>query len=197
MPMYNLIKYSNNYSKTSGSLWQYSRDEPVLNDAGTIANFSAVNNNSASFKLKEKIKGKTGNNGIKNVEIMVPRTLEMTLINCEINLILTWSDKFMLSNDTKATTFTLTNTKLYVSVVTLSTQDNAKLLQQLKSGFERTINWNKYQSKVTVGVPNPYLDYLIEPSFQGVNRLFVLSFENATDRTVHKILSSNCRNKGL
>ena len=56
----------------------------------------------------------------------------------------------MLSNDTKATTFPTTDTKLYVPVVTLSTQDNAKLLQQLKSDFEKTINWNKYQSKVTI-----------------------------------------------
>ena len=63
------------------------------------------------------------------------RTLRMSLINCEFNLILTWSEKFVLSNDTKARTFTITDTKLYVPVVTLSTQDNAKLLQQLKSGF--------------------------------------------------------------
>ena len=58
------------------------------------------------------------------------------------------------------------------------------MLKQLKSGFKRTINWNKYQSKVSIQVPNPYLDYLIDPSFQGVYRLFVLSFENSTDRTV-------------
>ena len=59
-------------------------------------------------------------------------------------------------------------------------------MQQLKSGFKRTINWNKYQSKVTIQAPNPYLDYLIDLSFQGVNRLFVLSFEDNTDRTVHR-----------
>ena len=71
----------------------------------------------------------------------------MPLINCEINLILIWSDKYVLSNDTKATTFAITDTKLYVPVVTLSTQDNAKLLEQLKSSFKRTINWNKYEPK--------------------------------------------------
>ena len=71
----------------------------------------------------------------------------MSLINCEINLILIWSDKYVLSNDTKATTFAITDTKLYVPVVTLSTQDNAKLLEQLKSSFKRTINWNKYEPK--------------------------------------------------
>ena len=109
----------------------------------------------------------------------------MPLINSEINLILTWSDKCVLLSDTKAATFSITNTKLYVPDVTLSTQNNAKLLQQLKSGFKRTINWDKYRSKVTMQAPNPYLYYLIDPRFQGVNRLFVLSFENTTGRTVH------------
>ena len=113
------------------------------------------------------------------------RTLEMILINCVVNLILTWSDKCVLSNDKKATTFAIADTKLYVPVVTLSTQDNAKLFEQLKSRFKRTINWNKYDPKVSVQAPNPYLDFLINPSFQGVNRLFVLLFENKNDRTVH------------
>ena len=71
----------------------------------------------------------------------------MRLINCEIKLILTWSEKCVLSNDTKTTTFAVTYTRHYVSFVTLSTQDNAKLLQQLKSGFKRTINWNKCNKK--------------------------------------------------
>ena len=81
----------------------------------------------------------------------------MPLTNCKINLILT-SDKCALSNDTKATIFAITDTNVYVPVVTLSTQDNAKLLQQFKSGFKRTITWNKYQSKVTIQVSNLYLD---------------------------------------
>ena len=109
----------------------------------------------------------------------------MPLINCEINLILTWSDKCVLSNDIKATTFATTDTKLYVPVVTLSIQFNAKLLEQLKSGFKRTINWKKYLSKVSVQARNSYLDFLTDPCFEGVNRLFVLSFENKDDRTVH------------
>ena len=79
----------------------------------------------------------------------------------------------------------MTETKLYVPVVTLSTQDSAKLLQQLKSGFKRTINWNKYQSNGKVFAKNSYLNYLINPGFQGVNRLFVLSFEDEDDRTSH------------
>ena len=113
------------------------------------------------------------------------RTLEMPLINCEINLILTWFGTCVLYNDTKATASVIADTKLYVLVVTLSTEDNAKQLQQLKSDFKRTISWNKYQSKVIIQVTNSYLDYLIDPSFQGVNRFFVLSFENTTDRTIY------------
>ena len=91
----------------------------------------------------------------------------------------------VLSNNAKATTVAITDTTLYALMVSLSTQDNAKLLQQLKSGFKKTINWNKYQWKVTIQVSNPHLDYLI-PSFQGVNRCFALSFENTTDRTIHR-----------
>ena len=100
----------------------------------------------------------------------------MPLINCGINLILTWSANCVISGMNRAKTFAITNRKRYVSVVTLSTQDNAKLLQQLKSGFTKTFNWNKYQSKVTLQRKNQYLDYLIDPGFQEVNRLFVLSF---------------------
>ena len=69
-------------------------------------------------------------------------------INCEINLILTRRNNCVISSATAKTEFAITNTKIYVTVVTLSTQDNTKLLEQLKSGFKRTVNWNKYQSKV-------------------------------------------------
>ena len=91
----------------------------------------------------------------------------------------------VISSANGETKFTITETKLYVPVVTLSTQDEAKLLQQLKSGFKRTINWNKYESSVKTFAQNRYLNYLINPSFQGVNRLFVLSFENENGRTSH------------
>ena len=86
------------------------------------------------------------------------RTIEMPVINCEINLILTQSDKCVLSNDTKAATFAITDTKLYVPVVILSTQDNAKLLEQLK-----------FQPKFSPERQNQYLDFLIDPSFNRVN----------------------------
>ena len=82
----------------------------------------------------------------------------------------------------QGTTSAITNTKLYVPVVTLSTENNIKSLQQLKSGFKRTTNWNEYHTKIeTLNARNPYLDFLIDASFQGVNRLFVLPF-NAIDK---------------
>ena len=111
------------------------------------------------------------------------RTLDMPLITCEVNLILTWSSTCVITNSTGAGIFKITDTKLYVPAVSLSTQDNSKLLQQLKSGFKRVINWNKYLSKPELLRINPNLNHLVEPSFQGVNRLFVLAFENDTKTT--------------
>ena len=80
----------------------------------------------------------------------------------------------------------ITETNLYVPVVTLSFQDNAKLLSQLNLGFKRTISWNKYLSKPRIIAQNPNLNYLVEPSFQGVNRVFVLAFEDDAQRTGNK-----------
>ena len=193
MPMYNLIEYSDNYPKTTGSLWQYCKDIPARDDNDEIAAFDA-NNLTDSFRFKAKITGETGDNGTKDVEIMVPlkylsnfwRTLEMPLINCEVNLILTWSLTCVIASVivvNQAATFTITEAKIYVPVVTLSTQENTKFLQQLKSGFKRVINWNKYLSKPELLGQNPNLNHLVEPSFQGINRLFVLAFENDADRT--------------
>ena len=99
--------------------------------------------------------------------------------NCEITLDLNWSVNCLI-----------TDTKPYVPVVTLSTKDNANFLEQLKSGFKRTINWNKYQTKVSTERQNWYLDLLIDPSLQGVNKLFVLQFENETNKS-QTTLSSN------
>ena len=196
MPKYNLIEYNNNYSKTCGSLWQYCKDIPAIDNNNGIVNFTE-NNLTDSFNFKVKMRGQTGDDGTKNVEMMVLlkylsnywRFLEMFLINCEINLILTWNANCIIvsTNITNQNaTFTTTDTKLYVPVVTLSTQDNAKLLQQLKSGFKRVINWNKYLSKPELLARNSNLNQLVEISFQGVNRLFVLAFENDTRRTSAK-----------
>ena len=114
------------------------------------------------------------------------RTLEMPLINCEFNLILTWSSTCVLAavgDANQAATFAITNTKRYVPVVTLLTQENTKFLQLLKSGFKRVINWNKCLSKPELLAQNPNLNHLVKPSFQGVNRLFVLAFENDNYRS--------------
>ena len=109
----------------------------------------------------------------------------MLLINCAINLILTYLANCVISEVDRVTAFRITDTKLYVQVATLSTNDNVELLQQFKPGSKRTINWNKYQSKVTIQKQNQYLDYLIDHSFLGINRLFVLSFEDNALRTAH------------
>ena len=113
------------------------------------------------------------------------RTLEMPLINCEVSLNLIWSSNCVITNSTGEGRFKITNTILYVPVVTLSTKDNEKLLEQLQSGFKRVINWNKDLSKPALLAQNPNLSYLIEPTFQEVNRLFVLTFENDAQRKVH------------
>ena len=182
--MYNLIECSDNYSKTSGSLWQHYKDEP--NDILT--------DNSKSFKSKVKITGSTPAGGnTKDVEIIVLlkylsnfwRTLEMPLINCEVSLFLTLSSTCVITSSTDEGSFTITDTKTFVPVVTLSTLDNAKLLQQLRYGFRRTINWSKYQSDPETCAQNRYLNQLVNSTFQGVNRLFVLYFENENDRTSH------------
>ena len=186
MPMYDLIEYSDNYLKTSGSLWQYYNDDP---------NDNIIESESFKSKIKITIKNPAAGN-TKDVEVIVPlkylsnfwRTLEMLFINYEVNLILTWSKDCIISSATRETKFAITETKLYVPVVTLSTQDNAKLLQQLKSSFKRTINWNKYESRVKTSAQNRFLNYLINPSFQGANRLFILSFENENDRTSHSFI---------
>ena len=141
MPMYNLIEYSDNYSKTSGSLWQYCKDTPAVNNAGNIVDFT-TNNTTDLLKFKTKITGQANDGEISGIEIMVPlkylrnfrRTLEMSLNNCEVELIMTWSADSVIIRTNVANqnpTFTITETNLSVLVVTLSTQDNAKLLPQL------------------------------------------------------------------
>ena len=155
MPMYNLIEYSGNYAKTSDSLGKYCRDEPGKN---------ITNSESETFKSRFT---NTGNAGTVNVKIAVPskflsnfwRALEMLPINCEITLDLTWSSNHVIYKVGRATSFEVTDTKLYVPVVTLSTQGNEKLLQQLKSDFKRTLNWNKYQSKLSMQTQNRLLNW--------------------------------------
>ena len=148
MPKYNLPKYSDNYSKISGILWQCYREEPD----------KTAMTNSESFKSDVRITETTPASGNKkNVEIAVPLkylsnfwgTFEMLLINCRINLILTWFSDCAISVKARTTKFAIIETDIYVPVVILSTQINAKILQEMESGFEITTAWNKYQFKVT------------------------------------------------
>ena len=185
MPMYNLIEYSDVYSKTSESLWQNYWDEPALNKIGDVIDFPENKNNTNLFKVKQQIAGKTRNGGRKDAEIMVPlkylsnfwKTLEMYLINCETSFRLKWPRKCIIVAGTannQNPTFQINDTKLYIAVVT----SPIKLLKQLELGFKRAINWNKYLAKTINQAQKRYLDYLIDPSFQGVTRLFVLSFKD-------------------
>ena len=171
-----MIEYRKNYSKKSGSLWNYYRDEPN-NPRDDNYNEDPITN-SKSFKYKTSITGKTAvNRNTKEVEFAVPlkhlinfwRTLDMLLINCDVNLILTWSEDCVLINITTQAavpaqgniparpvinpptdaTFKITDTNLFVTVVTLSTENDNKLLEQLKTGFKRTIKWKKYRSEMS------------------------------------------------
>ena len=127
----------------------------------------------------------------------------MPLINSEVSLTLTWSENCLLTNITTQTaaaaqgdnpareridaptsaTFKITDTKLYVPVVTLSTKDDNNFLEQLKSGYKKTSRWNKYRSEMINQTKTNHLSHVIDPKFIKVNRLFVLSFENEEDRT--------------
>ena len=130
MPMYNLIEYSDNYAKTTGSLWQYCKDIPARNaNDGEIIAFDA-NNLTDSFKFKTKITGQTGNDGTKDVKIIVPlkylsnfwRTLEMPLINCEVNFILTFSSTCVIASvilANQAATFAITVANVAITVMFL------------------------------------------------------------------------------
>ena len=176
IPMYNLLDYGKNYKKTTGSFWNYYRDEPNSGLGGENSNVNYSVKDSKSFDYKTSITGKLeGNSTEKKVEIVVTlkylshfwRTLNIPLINCEINLILIWSEKCVLTSKTTRDAnsevnpaiaavnnptnaiFKITDTKLYVPVVTLSTKDDNNFLEQLKSGFKRTIKWNKYRSEKT------------------------------------------------
>ena len=138
--------------------------------------------------------------GKKETEIVIPlkylsnfwRSLDIPLINCEVEIILTWSKNCVLADMTVANNpptgleFQIKDTKLYVPVVTLSKENDIKLLEKLKSGFKKTIKWNKYRSQMTIQPQNNNLNYLIDPTFTNVNRLFVLSFERIEENNVKK-----------
>ena len=193
MPMYNLIEYSDNYQDSSATLYQYKRDEPQDDLANNLAT-----NTSSSFKYTVNLLGNpniVGNVARRNVKIVVPlkylsnfsRSLEMPLINCKIKLNLTWKKECALSthdanaaNAANNAVFIINGTKLYVPVVTLSKEDNKDFIDQQNKGFQRSIYWNEYKTKGQdeVANPNAFKYISLDPSFQGVNRLFVMAYDN-------------------
>ena len=187
MPMYNLIEYSDNYSDTSGSLWQFKRDE-IEGNVDLTVDANHIPNNSSSFKYKSSFI--TNRNGVK---IAVPlkylsnfwRSLEMPLINCKVELSLKWYKNCILSSAGTAATFTITDTKLYVPVVTLLIEDNAKLTKLLSEGFKRLVYWNKYKVIPNkIYNQNNYIREFLDSSYQGVKRLFILAYDNTGDNPV-------------
>ena len=185
MPMYNLIEYSDNYSDTSGSLWQFKRDEVPANNADLTID------NSQSFKYKAALLGKTAdavnntNSSVKDTKIVVPlkylsnfwRSLEMPLINCKVYLELNLIENCILSSARESAKFEITDAKLHVPLVTLSTKGSANLTKQLNEGFKRSVYWNSYETKpAKVIEQGKNLYELLNASFQGVKRLFVLVY---------------------
>ena len=197
MPMYNSLEYSKNYRKTIGSLYNYYRDE--LSDDADDDNFNNIEVvNSKTFKYKNKIINNTNNAGTKDIELAIPlkylgnfrRALNIPLISCEVSLELKWDKNCVITskeqrdigggnrdNAPTGATLAITNCRLYVPEVTLSKDDEIKLLTNL--GFKRQIIWNKYRSEMTSEAVNNNLNILVDPTFTNVNRLFVLSY--ATD----------------
>ena len=199
--MYNLLDYSKHYKKTTGSLWNYYKDEPNGSTNNGNITHSILNSKSFDYKASFRENGVTHNNLIKNdVKIMIPlkhlsnfwRNLNIPIINSEVELILTWFKNCVLIdkltrdtdyganphvsgiNNPEDAILQITDTKLYVPVVTLSKENDIKFLEQIKSGFKRTIKWNKYRSQMTIQPQNNNLNYLLEPIFTNANRLFVV-----------------------
>ena len=185
MPMYNLIEYSDNYQDSSVTLYQCKRDEPPEADA--VADLTV--NNSSSFKYKVSLLGYPDPDGAiakRSVKVVVPlkylsnffRSSEMPLINCKINLNLTWKKECVLSTDAGAAVFIINDTKMYVPVVTLSKEDNKDFIEQQNKGFQRSIYWNEYKAKEKDedANANNFKYIALDPSFQGINRLFVMAY---------------------
>ena len=182
-------------SDSSTTLYQYKRDEPQDDLANNL-----TTNTSSSFKYKVNLLGNpnvVGNVARRDVKIVVPlkylsnffRSLEMPLINCKIKLNLTWKKECVLSTDNDVANanhnpvFIINDTKLHVPVVTLSKEDNKDLIEQQNKGFQRSIYWNEYKTKEKNenADPNAFKYISLDPSFQGVNRLFVMAYDNDND----------------
>ena len=185
MPMYNLIEYSGNYQDSSATLYQYKRDEPP--EANAINDLTT--DTSSSFKYKVELLGNPvvdNNIARRNVKVVVLlkylsnffRSLEMPLVNCKIKLNLKWKKECVLSNQAGNGVFVINDTKIYVPVVTLPKEDNKDFIEQQNKGFQRSIYWNEYKTKkLNSDADANVFNYInLDPSFQGVNRLFVMAY---------------------
>ena len=192
MPMYNLIEYSDNYQDSSATLYQYKRDEPPEDHA--VADSMADNSDSLKYKIKllgnvTEVAGNAAGVRRLNGKVVVPlkylsnffRSLEMPLINCKIKLNLTWKKECVLSTGDGEAVFIINDTKLYVPVVTLSKEDNKDFIEQQNKRFQRSIYWNEYKTKeINEDADANVFKYInLDPSFQGVNRLFVMAYNRA------------------
>ena len=157
-----------------------------------MADNNLIADNSSSLKYKISLLGNpvvANNIAIVNVKVVVPskylsnffRSLEMPLINCKIKLNLTWKKECVLSIDDGNVEFIINNTKMCVPVVTLSQEDNKDFTEQKNKGFQRSIYWNEYKTKeINENADANVFKYInLDPSFQGVNRLFVMAYNRA------------------
>ena len=182
MPMYNLIEYSDNYQDSPATFYQYKRDEQPEADAIADLSVNLLGNIDAAIPNVARV-------ARLNVKVVVRlkylsnffRSLEMPLINGKIKLNLTWKKKCVLSTDADDAVFILSDTKLYIPVVTLSKEDNKDFIDQHNKGFQRSIYWNEYKTKekdedANANNANTVRYISLDPSFQGVNRLFIMAY---------------------
>ena len=200
-----------NYSDTSGSLWQFKRDEcPANNNDDLTIDISQLFKNKAALAGKTTNAVSNTNSSVKVPKIVVPlkylsnvwRSLEMPLINCKFYLELNWIEECILSSAGNSAKFEITEAKLHVPVVTLSTKDSVNLAKQLNEGIKRSVYWNSYETKpAKVIEKGKNLYELLNASFQGVKRLFVLAYsianggnDEAGIKKQLKVFSSKRRN---
>ena len=204
MNLYNILGYSDNYSDTAGSLYQYKRPESGGNNGNLVNLGTAL----SSFKYQsglvqkqlttpnsETIPVNTDPNFAnahriwKHINIAVPlkyisnffRNLELPLINTKLYMELNWTKYSVLCNQNQNSIFQATKCELYIPIVTLNTENNNKLSELLSKGFERTVVWNEYKSKIgTVNVAandNNFKRTTLDVSFQGVSKLLAAAYE--------------------
>ena len=199
-----MLEYSDNYADTTGSLYQYKRPEPrdnngnVVNLATTLSSFkyqSGLVQKQLTTPNSENVPANTDTNFanaheiLENIKIVVPlkyisnffRNLELPLINTKLYMKLNWTKYSVLCNQNQNSIFQITKSELYIPIVTLNTENNNKLSELLSKGFERTVVWNEYKSKIErVTIPqndNMFRRTTLDVSFQEGSKLFAAAYE--------------------